>query len=170
MEPSRKRIKPILLVAAALILLIASLASRQYTHSAANHLKTKTTVSDGTGIHWLTDLPLALAQAKETGRHIFVDFYADWCAPCKQLDAETLTNPRVLAASTNWLMVKIDVDRNPALAQYYNVQILPALLVLSPEGKELRRDLGFIPPAPMLSILQTPAATNSTSPPNTPPK
>ena len=151
MELSRKHI----LAAGAFVVLMLSLAfHKQLTrHSAPNNYEggggTNTTA-----INWLTDLSPALAKAKETGRPIMVDFFATWCGPCKMLDAETYSEVRVAAASTNWIMVRIDVDKKQALSSYYAVQSIPTILVLSPEGKELRREVGFIAPGPMLALLQ----------------
>ena len=75
----------------------------------------------GGKISWLTALNPGLAKAKETSRPIMIDFYADWCGPCKMLDKHTYSDDRVAAASTNWVMVRIDVDKNQGLASYYNV-------------------------------------------------
>jgi thiol:disulfide interchange protein DsbD len=108
----------------------------------------------GGKIRWLTELPPGLAKAKESGRPVMVDFYADWCGPCKMLDKQTYSDDRVAAASTNWVMVRIDVDRNQALASYYNVQSIPTIMVLNAEGKEIRREVGFIGVGPMLTLME----------------
>lgn len=109
----------------------------------------------GGKISWLTELRPALAKAKDSGQPIMIDFYATWCGPCKMLDAQTYSDDRVAAASTNLLMVRIDVDKNQELAQYYNVQSIPTIVVLNSEGKEMRREVGFIGVGPMLSLMET---------------
>ena len=108
----------------------------------------------GGKISWMTNLKPGLEKAKESGRPIMIDFYADWCGPCKMLDAQTYSDDRVAAASTNWVMVRIDVDQNQGLATYYNVQSIPTILVLNPEGKEIRREVGFIGVGPMLTLME----------------
>jgi thioredoxin-like negative regulator of GroEL len=70
------------------------------------------------------------------------------------LDKQTYSDDRVAAASTNWVMVRIDVDRNQALASYYNVQSIPTIMVLNAEGKEIRREVGFIGVGPMLTLME----------------
>jgi thiol:disulfide interchange protein len=108
----------------------------------------------GGKISWLTDFPPALAKAKETGRPIMIDFYADWCGPCKMLDAQTYSDNRVAAASTNLVMVRIDVDRNQPLASRYRVESIPTIVVLNSEGTEMKRETGFIRVGPMLTMME----------------
>lgn len=108
----------------------------------------------GGKISWLTDLPPALAKAKETGRPIMIDFYADWCGPCKMLDAETYSDDRVAQASTNLVMVRIDVDQNQLLAGRYRVESIPTIVVLNPDGTESNRAVGFMGVEPMLTIIE----------------
>ena len=108
----------------------------------------------GGKISWLTDLPPALAKAKETGRPIMIDFYADWCGPCKMLDAQTYSDDRVAEASTNLVMVRIDVDRNQLLASRYRVESIPTIVVLNSEGNEMNREVGFIRVEPMLAMME----------------
>ena len=110
--------------------------------------------SGGGKIAWLTELKPGLEKAKESGKPVMIDFYADWCGPCKMLDAQTYSDGRVAAASTNLVMVRIDVDQNQGLATYYNVQSIPTILVLSPEGKEVAREVGFIGVGPMLTLME----------------
>lgn len=108
----------------------------------------------GGKISWLTDLPPALAKAKETGRPIMIDFYADWCGPCKMLDAQTYSDDRVAEASTNLVMVRIDVDRNQLLASRYRVESIPTIVVLNSEGNEMNREVGFVRVEPMLAMME----------------
>jgi thioredoxin 1 len=115
----------------------------------------------GGKISWLTDFPSALAKAKETGHPIMIDFYADWCGPCKMLDAQTYSDDRVAAASTNLLMVRIDVDRNQLLASRYRVESIPTIVVLNSEGNEMNREVGFIPVEPMLAMMERATANKN---------
>ena len=68
---------------------------------------------------------------------ILVDFYANWCGPCKMLSPilEKLEEVKVL---------KVNVDENPELAKKYGVMSIPCLILFD-KGMELKRNVGFIP-------------------------
>jgi len=68
---------------------------------------------------------------------VLVDFYADWCGPCKML-APTV---EALAAETDAAVAKVDVDANQSLAQQYGVQGVPTL-VLFADGQQVETMVG----------------------------
>lgn len=72
---------------------------------------------------------------KET---FIVDFFATWCGPCKML-AATLEK---VAPDYNFDIVKIDIDENVALAEEYEVMVVPTLLFVK-DGEVIHRDSGF---------------------------
>ena len=146
-----KSVKP-LIIAAALVLLVLGLTAVRHTPNASAG-RTDAHHAEGE-IIWLTDLDAALAKSKETGQPVMIDFFATWCPPCKMLDAQTYSDSRVIEASKKWIMVRIDVDQNKALAERYEISSIPTIVVLQPDGKEIDRTAGFIPAAPMLSMLQ----------------
>lgn len=91
------------------------------------------------GLQWLKDEPSALALAKETGKPIMLDFTADWCAACKQLERQTFSDPAVQEKLAGFVIAKIDVtelnDANTAIQRKYRVLSLPTVLFVGTDGE-----------------------------------
>jgi len=68
---------------------------------------------------------------------VLVDFYANWCGPCKMIA------PELERAESDIKVVKVDVDEFEDLAREYGVMSIPTL-VLFDKGQEVRRTIGFI--------------------------
>lgn len=68
---------------------------------------------------------------------VLVDFYANWCGPCKMLSP-------ILEKIEEVKVLKVNVDENPELARKYGVMSIPCLILFD-KGKELKRNVGFIP-------------------------
>ncbi len=93
----------------------------------------------------------AVAEAGREGKIVFLDFYATWCPPCRRLDAVTWKDPEVAAwLEANAIPLKIDAERNTALAERFMVEAYPTLVFLDADGTELRRVLGYRDPAAFL--------------------
>jgi thiol:disulfide interchange protein len=86
----------------------------------------------------------ALEKAKADKKLVMIDFYADWCGPCKQLDAKTFSEEKVQKfLKTNTIAIKVNVDDNAKLSGKYKITAIPCLVFLDGEGKEVGRLLGF---------------------------
>jgi len=96
------------------------------------------------------DLDAHIAKASSEGKPVFVDFYADWCVYCKQLDRETFPNSNVQAALSDFVLLKADVTDNDeldkALLKRLGLIGPPALLFYDTSGTEHRnfRIISFI--------------------------
>ncbi|HJV89080.1 MAG TPA: cytochrome c biogenesis protein CcdA [Holophagaceae bacterium] len=102
------------------------------------------------------DYEQALARAKVEGKVVLVDTYAEWCAQCHELDEKTWPDAAVQAwVKAHAIAVRIDTDKvRPDLATKLGIRSYPTILVLDAEGKELKRSLGFQPPAAMRAWLE----------------
>lgn len=70
---------------------------------------------------------------------VLVDFYADWCGPCKMMAPVVEEIARELEGKAK--VGKINVDENQDLAMEYNVMSIPTLIIFK-EGKEFKRFIG----------------------------
>ena len=71
---------------------------------------------------------------------VLVDFYANWCGPCKMLSPIL----EQLVSEVDIDIVKVDVDKYQDLAREYKVMSIPCLILFDNE-KEIKRTLGFMP-------------------------
>ena len=82
---------------------------------------------------------------------VLVDFYAEWCGPCKMMAPMLKQAKEVVGDKAT--IIKIDVDRNPAVAQEYQVQGVPTFILFK-NGKPLWRNSGVIPKAKLIEVIK----------------
>lgn len=88
--------------------------------------------------------------AKTAQGTILLDFYADWCGPCKMI-APVLE--KIAHARPNLKIFKVDVDKEQELAQRFRITSMPTLVLLK-EGKESSRLLGAHPEASIMNLIE----------------
>jgi thiol:disulfide interchange protein DsbD len=93
---------------------------------------------------WLPFSPAQLAKAKTEGKPVIVDFSADWCAACKELEEHTFADSRFRAMASQFVLLRFDATKaSPeldALKEKYEILGLPTLLFFSSTG-EFQKDL-----------------------------
>ena len=91
-------------------------------------------------------------EAKRTGKPLLLDFYADWCISCKEMEIKTFANPAVAKKMQEYILVQADVTSNTAahqaLLKRYGLFGPPGILLFNPAGEEQtnQRVVGFMPP------------------------
>ena len=96
-------------------------------------------------VAWRDDVPTAAAAA---GRPVLLDFTSDQCPACHQMRQTTWADPAVAAdVAARCVAVRIDTDAQPDRGQRYRIQVLPTLVLTTPDGRELRRAEGYQSPA-----------------------
>jgi thiol:disulfide interchange protein len=88
----------------------------------------------------------AVSKAKLEKKCIFLDAYASWCGPCKTMDAEVYTNPKVADYfNRKFISFRIDMEKGegPELAkQFRSIDGYPSLLFFNPDGSLAKTILG----------------------------
>lgn len=93
----------------------------------------------------------ACKAAKAEQKVVFIDFYTRWCGPCKKLDKTTWKNGAIQAWLTEkTIALKLDAEKEVALAKKYRINSYPTLLFLKPDGTEIDRLVGYKEPEDFL--------------------
>lgn len=98
------------------------------------------------------------SQSVNNNSKIIIDFYADWCIPCKELDALTFTDPRVIEESKKFSTFKADMTKSlspdvETMREKFNIVGVPTVLIIDSEGKEAGRITGFVNADEFLKII-----------------
>lgn len=105
-------------------------------------------------IPWQTDVERASAAAVRSNRPMLLEFWADWCPPCKVMDEEVYTETIVIRAMDRLVPVKINVDQQDTVARKYDLAGMPTLVFTDSYGNELFRFTGLINATTMVQLLQ----------------
>lgn len=108
----------------------------------------------GREVRWHSSIPAALQVAREVKKPLMVDFFSDRCGWCKVLDQKTYTDPAVRSRAEQFVLVKMDVGKDPGAAAQYRVMGLPTVLFMNCKGEVIHSVIGFRPPAPFLVEMQ----------------
>jgi thiol:disulfide interchange protein DsbD len=106
------------------------------------------------------ELERILQKAKADNKPVMLDYYADWCISCKEMEAITFTNSEVSKAMSRFVLVQVDVTINnqhsQTLLKQFGLYGPPAILFFNGAGEEQKslRVVGFMTPSRFLERLQ----------------
>lgn len=93
---------------------------------------TESSKSDGP---WLTDFKKAIEISKSEEKPVFAYFHQEGCVWCERLDKDVLSDQNVLnALSENYVLVKVDINKDRNTAMRYGIRGTPTLLLIEPNG------------------------------------
>jgi thioredoxin-like negative regulator of GroEL len=112
------------------------------------------------GVHWIkvgaaSDVEAAFAEARRSGRPVFLYWGAVWCPPCNQVKSTIFTRPDFIAQSRRFVPVYLDGDVPSAqrLGRRFRVSAYPTMVLMRPDGSEVTRLAGAVAPARYLQLL-----------------
>lgn len=93
--------------------------------------------------NWNRNFQEALKTARAEGRPLLVDYWADWCVPCRHMDEQLWNTKEILAYQGKFVFVRLNYDTSPAMSSRYGVEGIPSVIFLDPWGNLIGQTSGF---------------------------
>jgi len=105
-------------------------------------------------IPWRDNYLSALKESDRLGRPVFMVFSAEWCGPCRHMEATTYRDEAVVSALRDFMPLKVEFFAGSGLASKFKVALIPTMIVLDGKGEVIARDVGFRSSEEMLLTLR----------------
>lgn len=117
----------------------------------------------GEGVKWTPYSEKAFVEARNSGKPVIIDFYAEWCGPCRQMDKLTFEDASVIEASArDFIMMRVDLTQkgdpeNEKIVRRFKLRGVPTVVFLKPGGEEILelRVMEVMPPARFLERMNS---------------
>jgi thiol:disulfide interchange protein DsbD len=124
-----------------LALVVATSGIQAYVGSVLAEARVATGLFSGNEIHWMPGTEARLEEAVTQGKPVFIDFMADWCIPCKEMDKFTFSAPEVVEMSRRFVMLKVDLTSSSdpvgqRMRIRFGVKGVPTLVFVYSDGSE----------------------------------
>ena len=153
------------------VLLVATAAWIASPLLQKNDVAGSVTTANGQRVHQVGDLSFVVIQspaqletqlsmAKESKKLVLLDFYADWCISCKEMEVNTFANPEVSKVLQQFVLLQADVTKNSpdnqALLKRFGLFGPPGILIFNQDSQELQdqRVIGYMPPQRFIERLK----------------
>lgn len=106
-------------------------------------------------ISWFHSYRDGIAESQKSGKGVFLDFYAEWCRPCKQMEREVFTDPRVIKAASEFVCIRINVDDDEKTTFAYKISTIPRVIFLNKYGEIVGDQIGAVDADQFYDLLKT---------------
>ena len=107
-------------------------------------------------VEWGSSFDEALETARARSDTVLLDFSADWCPPCKEMDEKVWTDPDLAALVREKVVpVRIDFDEEKRLVRRFKVSSIPTIIWADPWGNELGRHVGYEVVATLVEAIES---------------
>ncbi|HAU1638236.1 TPA: protein-disulfide reductase DsbD [Legionella pneumophila] len=111
-------------------------------------------------INTLSALQLQLEQAKNAKKAVFLDFSADWCSDCQEMDSKVFNQPEIQKAMSDWISIKVDISTKnaevDAIKKAFGIYGTPTMIFFNTSGEPITQmtSVGLISLSKMLQLLE----------------
>lgn len=133
-----------------LMLLLQTPSFAHFIHGEPNEEPQTITETDNWGyVDFIKDESIydIMDKASKLNKPIFIDFYAEWCGPCRIMDQEVFSKSSVAKyMNSNYINYKVDTSSRSGnnLAYRYNVKMLPTFIIINPKGDMIAKETGLM--------------------------